>query len=396
LLIRPISYSIILIIINALIISSTYPSRTSNYLDPTFDWHLQEVGIEKAWNYTQGSKEIIVAVIDSGIDFNHPDLMNQSWVNLREVPENGKDDDNNGYIDDVEGWDFRDNDNDPSPPFASSPPLNSPVGHYHGTFVAGLIAADNDDNISVGAAPNISLMNLRFLDKNNAFSGNDWGMFVKAINYAVINGADIIHLSIQACGIPPNSFHTAIKKAYESGIIVVSVTGNIPNCSPPNTHVHYPGNYSEVIAVSATTRAREHANFSCIGDQNEICAPGEDIYSIYPGNNTLNLGSGVSFAAPLVSGTVALMLSLNRYLSIEIIREILHETSTDLGEIGKDPIYGYGLLNASAALEKLITEYGIKTSTLKTTQGLSFDRRFDLFLLAFFIILIRMRKKGRD
>ncbi|MFX0185381.1 MAG: S8 family serine peptidase [Candidatus Hodarchaeota archaeon] len=377
----------------SLAINFKYIGNAFSSLNPTFKWHLQEVGIEKAWNYTQGSKEITVAVIDSGIDFNHPDLINQSWVNPREIPENGQDDDNNGYIDDIKGWDFRDNDNDPSPPFASLPPLNPPAGHYHGTFVAGLIAADNDDNISVGAAPNISLMNLRFLDANNAFSGNDWGMFVKAINYAVINGANIIHLSIQACGIPPNSFHTAIKKAYESGIIVVSVTGNIPNCSPPNTNVHYPGNYSEVIAVSATTKAREHADFSCTGDQNEICAPGEDIYSIYPSNNTLKLGSGVSFAAPLVSGTIALMLSLNRNLSIEIIREILHETSTDLGETGKDPIYGYGLLNASAAVEKLITEYGINTSTLKTTQRLSFDGRFDLFLLVFLIILIRMRKK---
>lgn len=381
-------------------ISSTYPSRTSYSLDPTFDWHLQEIGIEKAWNYTQGSKEIIVAVIDSGIDFNHPDLMNQSWVNPGEIPENGKDDDNNGYIDDIDGWDFRGNDKDPSPPFASSPPSNPPVGHYHGTFVAGLIAADNDADISVGVAPNISLMNLRFLDENNAFSVfpvNEWPMFIEAVDYSVANGANIIHISIQVFPTTtvPESFHEAVKRAYKSGVVVVSVTGNYED------QVTYPGNFSEVIAVSATTQTREIADFSSPGDQNEICAPGEDVYSIYPSKQTLNLGSGTSFAAPLVSGTVALMLSLNRYLSIEIIREILHETSTDLGEIGKDPIYGYGLLNASAALEKVITEYGIKTSTLKTTplkttKGLSYNKGFDLFLLVFFIILIKTHKKGRD
>jgi subtilisin family serine protease len=393
--IKQIYYAIFVIIISTSIISHTYPSKGTNHLDPAYNWHLQEVGIENAWSYTQGNKEIVIAVIDSGIDFNHPDLVNQSWINLGEIPENGKDDDNNGYVDDVNGWDFRSNDNDPSPPFASSPPPNPPAGHYHGTFVAGLIAADNDADISVGVAPNISLMNLRFLDRNNAFSGYDWGMFTDTINYAVANGANIIHLSIQACGIPPDSFHTAIKEAYESGIAIISVTGNIPNCSPPNTHVHYPGNYSEVIAVSATSRSREHANFSCFGDQNEICAPGENIYSIYPSINTLNLGNGTSFAAPLVSGTVALMLSLNRYLSIEYIREVLHETSTDLGEIGKDPIYGYGLLNASAALEKVITEYGINTSVSKTTQELSFDKRITIFFIILCMLSIKSYKKGR-
>ncbi|MFX0171532.1 MAG: S8 family serine peptidase [Candidatus Hodarchaeota archaeon] len=389
-------YTIFFFIISTSIISSTYPSKATNHLDPAYNWHLEEVGIEKAWSYTQGSKGIVVAVIDCGIDFNHPDLVNQSWVNLGEIPENGKDDDNNGYIDDVKGWDFRSNDNDPSPPSASSPPLNPPAGHYHGTFVAGLIAADNDADISVGVAPNISLMNLRFLDENNAFNGNDWSMFVKAINYAVINGADIIHLSIQACGIPPNSFYTAIKEAYESGIVIISVTGNIPNCSPPNTEVHYPGNYSEVIAVSATTKAREHASFSCMGDQNEISAPGENIYSIYPNNYTPTLGNGTSFAAPLVSGTIALMLSLNRYLSVENIREVLHETSTDLGEIGRDPIFGYGLLNASAALEKVITKYGINTSTSKTTQGVSFDQRSSIVFLILFMVVIKINRKGKS
>ncbi|MFX0151691.1 MAG: S8 family serine peptidase [Candidatus Hodarchaeota archaeon] len=393
--IKPIYYTIFFIIINTSIISSSFLAKATNHLDPTYNWHLQDVGIEKAWSYTQGSKEVIVAVIDSGIDFNHPDLEDHFWINPGDTPENGKDDDNNGYIDDVMGWDFRDNDNDPSPPFASSPPPNPPAGHYHGTNVAGLIAADDDDNIGVGAAPKISLMNLRFLDENNAFSGNDWETFVKAINYAITNGADIIHLSIQACGIPPNSFHTALKNAYESGIAIVSVTGNIPNCSPPKTSVHYPGNYSEVIAVSATTRSREHADFSCTGDQNEICAPGENIYTINPNNSTLNLRNGTSLAAPLVSGTIALMLSLNRYLSVEDIRKVLQETSTDLGEIGKDPIYGFGLLNASAALEKVMTDYGIKTSVSKTTQELSFDKKITFVSLILCMLLIKSYKKRR-
>ncbi|MFX0185380.1 MAG: S8 family serine peptidase, partial [Candidatus Hodarchaeota archaeon] len=309
------------------------------------------------------------AVIDSGIDFNHPDLINQSWVNLGEIPENGQDDDNNGYIDDIKGWDFRDNDNDPSP------------GHRHGTFVAGLIAANDDDHMCVGVAPKIKLMALRFLNDENKFAGTDWGMFTEAIDYAIANHANIIHLSIQAYSIPPKSFHNALKRAYNSGIILVGVTGNNED------DVTYPGRYTEVIAVSATNKNRKIANFSSIGFQNEICAPGENVYSIIPSRNDVVKGSGTSFAAPLVSGTIGLMLSLNPNLTADSIREVLHETNTDLGEIGKDPIYGYGLLNASAALERVNSEYTNTThkpiSTMCTFHCIEFKFNLNLTAIIF-------------
>ena len=308
----------------------------SSSLDPDFQWNLIDVGAEKAWNYTQGRSKIVVAVIDSGIDFSHPDLMNQSWRNSDEIPDNGIDDDRNGYVDDIVGWDFRDDDKDPSP------------GHKHGTFIAGLIAADDDNHISVGIAPKIKLMAIRFLDDNLEFGGQDWDMFAEALDYAVNNGASIIQLSIEAYGVPPESFHEAIKRAYNSGVVVVSVTGNLRD------DVTYPGKYEEVIAVSATNKSRHIAEFSSPGEQNEICAPGERVYSIYPNKWTPQIGSGTSFAAPLVAGAIALMLSLNNTLTIETIRSILHDTCTDLGTSGNDPIFGYGLLNVPAALEKII------------------------------------------
>lgn len=337
--------------------SNIIPSVVVSSLNPDFQWHLMEIGAEEAWNYTRGNHEITVAVIDSGIDFSHHDLSNQSWVNSGEIENNGIDDDGNGYVDDINGWDFRDNDNNPSP------------GHHHGTFVAGLIAADDDNNLSVGIAPNIKLMDLRFLDNNNAFGGGDWGMFADAVDYARENGAQIIHLSIQAYGIPPNSFYTAIKRAYDSGVVIVSVTGNNED------QVTYPGNYSEVIAVSAITKDREIAFFSSPGDQNEICAPGEDVYSILPGNNEFVKSSGTSYAAPLVSGTIALILSLNSGLTLTEIRSVLHETCIDLGDVGKDPIFGYGLINASAALEKVFIEYNNGTSvTTTSTSGETTDK----------------------
>ena len=345
--------------------------KALGFIDPDIQWNLIDVGAEKAWNYTQGRPDIVVAVIDSGVDFTHPDLVNQSWNNPEEIPGNDIDDDNNGYTDDILGWDFRNDDNDSSP------------GHEHGTFVAGLLAADNDDDIIVGIAPNIRLMAIRFLDNNNEFSGDDWGMFVEAINYAVAEGANIIHLSIQANGIPPPTFYSAIKHAYDNGVVIVSVTGN------DRDHVTYPGNYSEVIAVSATNKTGGIADFSSSGDQNEICAPGDGVYSILPGVFTPQIGQGTSFAAPLVSGAIALMLSLNSSLSIETIRTVLHETSTDLGIAGKDPIFGYGLLNVSAALEKVVTEYTNGTTIIKSdetesstnTTGLAFSNAIGILIL---------------
>ncbi len=330
-----------------LIISSCFSIRDGfGLLDPLYQWNLVDIGVENAWSYSKGNHNITVAIIDSGVDFTHPDLLDQSWKNPNEIPNNGIDDDTNGYFDDIMGWDFRDGDNDPSP------------GHKHGTFIAGLIAADDDGDISVGVAPNIRIMALRFLKDDLSWDSEDWPMFIEAINYAIDNKADLIHLSMQAHGIPPISFKGAIERAYQNQIPIVSVTGNIYPPTGGETHVRYPGNYSEVIAVSATTKNHELANFSCFGGQNEICAPGEDIYSIEPNNDEIILGSGTSYAAPLVSGAIALMLSLNNNLSIQIIRSILHKTSTDLGTSGKDDYFGYGLLNVSAALENVTQTYG--------------------------------------
>ncbi|PWI48224.1 hypothetical protein CEE45_07905 [Candidatus Heimdallarchaeota archaeon B3_Heim] len=326
-------------------------------LSASYYWNLQEVGIPGAWMYSQGSSEITVAIIDSGVDFTHPDLQNSRWENPGEIPNNGWDDDNNGYIDDYVGWDFQDNDNNPSPPL---PPV---IGSKHGTFIAGLIAADDDDDIFVGVAPSVKIMSLRFLRPDLSFFVSDWPKLVGAINYAVEQGALIINLSLQANGIPPNEVYEAIQNAYRAGVIIVGVTGNNKN------YVTYPGNYSEVIAVSATTSSQVIADFSAPGQQNEICAPGDDVYSITGYNSSVVLGSGTSYATPLVSGSVALMLSLNPVLTTEEIRMILHESSVDLGEEGKDLIYGYGLLNITSALERVVSNFNTSSVDVNSTSS---------------------------
>jgi len=328
-------------------------------LNPLYHWNLIDIGIEDAWEYTKGDPNITVAVIDSGVDFKHPDLENQLWNNSDEIPNNAIDDDNNGYIDDIIGWDFRDDDNDPSP------------GHIHGTFVSGLIVADDDNNLSVGVAPDIRIMAIRFLNNANGWGSGDWPMFIEAIDYAIDNNADIIHMSVQAIDVPPLSFKEAIQRAYQKQIPVVSVTGNIYDGD--NT-VQYPGNYPEVIAVSALNKNHERADFSCYGSQNEISAPGENIYSIEPNNNNMVLKNGTSFAAPLVSATIALILSVNSNIPIEEIRTILHNTSTDLGSAGKDDYFGYGLLNVSAVLKNVTETYGNVSTPIQGSESTTNNR----------------------
>jgi subtilisin family serine protease len=380
----------VIIIFSLLIFSSNNLKGVFGEIDPVYQWNLLDVGVDDAWVYTKGNSNITVAVIDSGVNFSHPDLIHQSWHNPGEIPNNDKDDDNNGYLDDTVGWDFRNGDNDPSPGPPPSP------GHGHGTFISGLIAADDDGNLSVGVAPNVRIMAIRFLKDDLSWASQDWPMFIEAIDYAVENEADIIHLSMQAHGIPPSSFFDVINKAYQHGIPIVSVTGNIRN---GEDHVRFPGNYTEVIAVSATNKSREISDFSCYGSENEICAPGEDIYSIEPNNNNFVLGSGTSYAAPLVSGAIALMLSLKSNLSIEMIRKILHETSTDLGQVGKDDLYGFGLLNVSAALEYIamsllnITTSHQEPETSITNNKTSFE--FTSYMIGLIIgcILFWRRKK---
>ncbi|MHA1971755.1 MAG: S8 family serine peptidase [Candidatus Hodarchaeales archaeon] len=387
---RLVSYKhLALLFITIFLLFTLFGERNYASINPTIQWNLVDVWTAEAWNVTQGSPEIVVAIIDSGVDISHPDLVNQCWVNIDEIPNNGKDDDNNSYIDDLIGWDFRSNDNDPSP------------GHSHGTFVAGLIAADDDNDLLVGVAPKIKIMPIRFLDNNNLFSGSDWGMFSQAINYAIDNGADIIQMSIQAYGVPPYSFYESIRRAYEEGVFVVSVVGNFED------HVTYPGKYAEVIAVSATKEDGTIASFSSPGDENEICAPGENVFSIKPYSTSLVMGSGTSFAAPLVSGAIALMLSINRTLPIEEAREILHNTSTDLGPAGKDINYGYGLLNVSKAVEYVasITNINITTTVNSTSAVTSTDTNtsqvpgLDLlisFVCLNIVILKKRNKKSKN
>lgn len=298
-------------------------------------WGLVRIGAPEAWWIHHGDPGVVVAVIDSGIDTSIPQLRESMWVNEDEIPGNGIDDDRNGYVDDIHGWDFRDGDS------------SSLVGtrlHWHGTFSAGIIAARPGDLPIVGIAPGVRIMDVRFLNSDNRFFSSDWRTFVEAIEYAVGNGAQIINLSVFANGRPPGYFEDALRRAVERGVLIVGISGNTGEAG-----VLYPAKLDTVYAVSATTRDDLAAWFSSYGPEVFACAPGERIVSFVPGGGA-STRSGTSFAAPYVSGTLALILSAHLGISPDDAIEILRRSLIDLGTRGFDEWFGHGLVNAYEAV----------------------------------------------
>jgi thermitase len=294
--------------------------------DPDFSnqWALEKIKILEAWQHTQGRDDITVAVIDTGIDWQHEDLSDRIWSNSKEIPSNNIDDDNNGYIDDIRGWDFfGQGDNDPTDETSSKNP-------GHGTHCAGIIAAsaNNDKGVS-GVAPLVKLMPIRFLGADG--SGNLMSA-VKAIDYAINNGAQVISASwgaeVQAAQMKP--VLEAIERANKKDIIFVAAAAN--NGSSNDIKEVYPANApsTNVISVSASQTNDSKPTWSNFGQATvSLAAPGANILSTLPGNKYGNL-SGTSMATPLVAALSALILSqaknLNIALKPEDIKAILQAT----------------------------------------------------------------------
>jgi len=304
-----------------------------NPQDLALSWGVKRIDAPQAWQYTTGSQEIVVAVIDSGIDASVMQLAGKIWTNSREIPGNGIDDDKNGYVDDVHGWDFRN----------TSSVDTTPI-HWHGTFVAGIIAAQATADGVAGVAPGVRIMDLRVLDSKNLFYSTDWPKLAAAVDYAVKNGARIINLSIYSNGKPPLVFEEAISRAIGGGVIVVGIAGN-----DGKNAVSYPGKYPGVLAVSATDQSDHLSSFSNYGSEVAVAAPGEKVTSLRPGGAAAT-SSGTSFAAPHVAGTLALILSENPRLTAQEAISALKTSAVDLGVAGRDPQFGSGLINADRAV----------------------------------------------
>jgi len=299
------------------------------------NWGISTIAAQQAWSITHGKNDVIVAVIDSGIDTSITEIARSLWTNEAETPNNGIDDDKNGYVDDVHGWDFRDNDNTS---------LAGSKIHWHGTFIASIIASWPNDNGIVGVAPGVRIMDIRFLDSRNLFYGSDWKKFADAIEYAVNNGADIINLSVYSHSRPPSDFQRAVRYAVANGVIIVGIAGN-----EGSSQVSYPARLPSIIAVSAVNHSLHLARFSNHGPEVDIASPGDKITSLFPGG-IVGTSSGTSFAAAFVSGTLALILSSNPQITGTQAVSLLKQSASDLGTAGVDDYFGHGLIDAASAL----------------------------------------------
>jgi subtilisin family serine protease len=280
-----------------------------------------DINAPEAWDIHTGSSNIIVAVLDTGVDYNHRDLQNNIWVNeaeLNGIP--GVDDDNNGYIDDIYGYDFINGDPEPLDDYG------------HGTHCAGIIAAKGNNGLDIaGVCWNCRIMALKFLDSSGSGTIED---AVKAFYYAVQNGADIISNSWGGFGYS-QALEDAINYAHSQGVTIIASAGNDDLDFP-----FYPAYYDNVISVAATNSNDEKATFSNYGSWVDIAAPGVDILSLRAAGTSLGsiyddyttVASGTSMSCPHVAGACALLLSANPLLKSDEVYDILMKTVDPIAE----------------------------------------------------------------
>ncbi|MEE9613085.1 MAG: S8 family serine peptidase, partial [Desulfatiglandales bacterium] len=312
--------------------------------DPRFGelWGLHQasdidIDAPEAWDINTGDSNIVVGVIDTGVDYNHEDLAANMWVNPGEIPGNGIDDDGNGYIDDTHGIDAFNSDGDPFD------------DHGHGTHVSGTIGAVGNNGIGVvGVNWNVKIMGLKFLSAGGY--GSTSGA-IECLDYVIMMrttfGINIIVTNNSWGG---GGFSQALKDAIEaSGILFVAAAGNASNDNDAGPH--YPSSYdsANILAVASTDRNENLSSFSSFGLESvDIGAPGSSILSTTPGN-TYSVFSGTSMATPHTSGVTALTLAQNPGLSFQELKTRIMLSTNPVPALDGKTVTG-GRLNAHTAL----------------------------------------------
>ncbi|MBI4239540.1 S8 family serine peptidase [Candidatus Uhrbacteria bacterium] len=352
--------------------------------DPLFpkQTYLTEMNVPDAWQFTTGSAQTVVAVLDSGVDMYHPDLRANIWTNVGEIPGDGIDNDNNSYIDDVNGWDFITETPDPTPKFSDDFIV---AGVHHGTLISGAIAAAGNNGLGItGISWRSKILPLRVLDSNGE---GDVVTVVQAINYAIAKKVDVINLSF--VGETDSSYlREAIKRATDANIVVVAASGNDSvhrTGNNTNTKPFYPGCYSlsnpSLISVASLDHDGVKAKFSNFGNCITLSAPGVEFQSTqvvrydrvgfdtYYGSGW----SGTSLSTATVSGVVALMRSIDPQLKSKRAVSILKETCDSIEFINFSYIgqLGCGRVNAARAVAQVVTEAQVKnpSNPLWNTSG---------------------------
>ncbi|MEP6516818.1 S8 family serine peptidase [Microcoleus vaginatus] len=281
------------------------------------NWGVDAINAPDVWEQNITGNGIVVAVLDTGVDYNHPDLDNNIWQNAGEIAENGIDEDRNGFIDDIRGWDFVVNDNNPMDLDFDG----------HGTHIAGVIAAERNNFGITGVAPNAKIMPVRVLP---AFGEGEWNNIAAGIRYAADNGANVINLSLGNKFYPPNLVNDAIEYANNKGSVVVMSAGNL-GLSQPN----YPARNADrwgiaVGSIDINGRMADTSNGAGSTPLDYLVGPGVDIYSTTPYNYYDTL-TGTSMATPHVAGVAALVLNANPILTPAQVEYILTTTANRNG-----------------------------------------------------------------
>ncbi len=321
------------------------PEWAANY-----QWGLPAIGLRplgknSGWDIYDGrDPNVVVAIIDSGLDLQHPDGPTYLWTNEDEIPDNGKDDDGNGYVDDIHGWNF----------IAENNRLQDDYGH--GTFVAGIIAAKTNNGIGIaGVNPGARIMPLKVSDEKGKASSLS---IYRAIRYSVDNGARIINISLGREGISKLE-QLGLNYAWNMGCLVVVAAGN----QAGSIGKHGPAGLAHAFSVASIDVDGNWRNTSNSGRTVAIAAPGEAIYSLSAADGKMD-GSmlpfteteyhrlhGTSFASPYVAGTASLVWAKHPDLNNRQLANLLLETARDSSKKGWDDRTGAGMVNARAALE---------------------------------------------
>ena len=314
--------------------------------DPYYSsqYHLDKINMPQCWDVTLGDTSVVIGVIDSGLDFDHPDLLNSFRINYGEYgngkEHNGFDDDNDGYIDNWRGWNFVNNTNNPTDDNLYS----------HGTSVTGLIAAGFNNGIGISSiSPNCKVLVLKAFDVNG--QGEDDNV-AAAIIYGVNHGAKILNMSFGDY-VYSYLLRDVIRFAYSRNVVMISSAGN-----DNSDLLHFPSAFDEVISVGASTSADSRASFSSFGETVDLFAPGSSILTTSirgkgdsQFENNYQYSSGTSFSAPITSAVSALLLSKNKNLTNEEVRGIL-VSSTDYfpSQSEWNHQYSSGKLNAFSCI----------------------------------------------
>lgn len=322
----------------------------------------------EAWDISTGSEEVIIGIIDSGVNYRNQDLKNKAWVNEDEIPDNGIDDDENGFVDDYLGWDFWESgttsfnlvaDNDP---FAAN--------SDHGTHVAGIATAEANNGIGItGTGYNSKYMAIKAGGiEDDPGSEVDESRLVgfgyDGILYAVANGADIVNLSWGGPGVA-NAEQDIITFAVDAGLVIVAASGN-----DNSIELNSPASYDGVLSVGSITSTSQRSSFSNYGYTTDVFAVGSSVLSSAGFDSTTYLfKSGTSMASPVVAGLAGLIKAQNPDWSPRRIIHQIRSTSDEFASVNDPLLFGKGIMNAPASLGTPMPGLSIRSFSISDSEG---------------------------